>query len=386
MAASDSFAALSRHSRRGVSPTLGSDGPAGSMAAPMSIGAVDDQTDSPGIPFPPVARNAFAGLHRGTMGEDEAPAPRAYEQESSPFAGLERGGPTLPERAARKDVNAIKVVTRLVQGMAFKPGSSAPSSVKSAALREQLIEVHRHAQTLAQAAAPQEAHRAWVVRQCSEAVADLVARRNERGDQAGLPAQLVDGVCEVLRGAAQDGELSQALDGLQASQYVEATDASVARDRLSVSLAAAIWELHERVLDGGCLHGMTSVQLVQALSEGMVRTASAATIQIASRDMQTAHLQGSIRRLGALIGAEYSSRTKAIVAWIEGDGVDQQGRLERERAAQHKFRSEVLPEILSDARKNFIAIEKLAPKLLEEARLEQQARSSEGRADAPHGD
>lgn len=433
MAGSDSFAALSRHSKRGVSPTVKSSisADADAMAPAMTIGAVDEviggvddysfvppeyanrgkskdniepnvsqeeptsqeeQTDSTSqlnslerLSPNPLIKNPFEKLARAST-EDLPFSQRVYPDSiaPSPFAGLERNPPNGNERAARKDIHAIKVVTRLIQGISFNPGSNAPNSVKSATLRDQLILVHRLACEIALAAAPEEAHRPWVMAQCSEAVADLVARRSElsedKDDNDTLIQKQVKAVVRIFQAASSNTEIAAALDGLSANHYVEATDPSIVRDRLSVSIAAATWDLHEKVVDSGFSFGIDSIQMVEILTDGLIQNASKSTINLSSMDMQTAHLQGSIRRLCGLIAAEYVSRAKTMISWIE-DG-RRHGDDTRTGRATNSFKSEILPELLSNAQKNFVAIEKIAPRLLAEVFQETNSKGNKQNPDS----
>lgn len=401
MASYDSFASLSRTSKRGVSPTSGSSHD-GSMAAPLSIGAVDDPqsteshsadllVNTPNQPMTtlpdsqnPLSTGSFHGMSRAAN-EDAKPVQRSYTEapDRSAFAGLTRENgmasrDSTPQRSARRDIHAIKVVTRLIQGISFNPGSKASNNVKSSTLRDQLVEVHRLAGDLAEAAAPEESSQSWVLAQCSEVVADLIARHSERfGAETADSAwpefvnQQVQAVNQMLRSSETDAELARALTGLSQSQYVQATDTTIARDRLSVSVAAATWDLHEKVVESGFLFGLSSIEIVESLSAGLVKAASETNIQIPSLDMQTSHLQGSIRRLAGLIGAEYASRAKKLLHWINEGGQPD----EKRAASANASYPGLLREIQSVARKNFYSIEKIAPKLIEETYQEHGSRS-----------
>lgn len=383
MANSSSFAALARQSKRGVVPTLGTEldavGGVG-IASPMSIGAVDDD----GPVASPIARNPFSQLKRGTI-ESETPAPRTYEPPASAFSGLVTAGSAASDHALRKDIYAVKVVTTLVQGIAFAPGSTSPDKVKTAALRDQLVQVHRLAEQLAKATADgSNPVRPWMISQCSEVVAGVIARSSERNSgKVGadrLASAQVDAVVAVLHNAQSDQTLALALDAMSNNEYQPVKDIHDVRDRVVVSIAAATWDLSDRISESGFLYGQDLVDLVEALSKDMVKVASDSNVAISNVDMQTAHLQGSIRRLASLIGAEYASRTKRVVRWIE-EGVAE-GDLGREAKANASFTKDILPEILTNARRNFVSIEKFAPKLIEDAR---QVTANSERPASPKG-
>lgn len=436
MASGNSFASLSRHSKRGVSPTEGAPqiGPGidQKMAASLSIGAVDDDVlddmvniksatlVAPVKTIPPVqndnavgsasgpaqtygfspVKNSFSGLKRSTISEiDMEPGRREYGPAASAFSHLERGGAstemgkpsTFATKSARNDMHAIKVVTRLVQGIAFKPGSQASNAVKSAALRDQLVSVHHLAAQLAEAAAPNQDHSNWVLAHCSEAVAELVARHNEKFADAldvngksiclDRTAELINVVSQALSKAQSDPELGAALDALENNGYVRVTesDPGVIRDRLNVSLSGALWDIYEKVSESGFTYGLEVPEMLEHLSSSIVKSAKEINISIASVDMQVSHLQGSIRRFSGLIGAEYVAKTKRVLDWMQAD------KAQREKTACDNFLKEILPEIIGNARKNFFAIEKIAPKLLDDSRQESQAMSARFGGDSPAG-
>lgn len=406
MADSNSFSALARTSKRGVSLTSGSN-LTNELTPSMSIGAVDDylidsvphegRASSFGL-VTPIQRDPFAELVRGSG--DDTPINRDYPQStpSSPFDGLSRDGVDVrQEQSARNDIHAIKVVTRLIEGISFNPGSKAPDGVKSATLRDQLVQVHLFAQQIAQAAEPDRLNRTWVIAQCSEAVAELIAHRSEqlgmnnrlKNAESSSPTNFNDvkdqvaAVCHVLQSAQTSSSVMQALDGLAQSRYVEATDSSIVRDRLSVSIASATWALHEKVLSSGFLYGLEPIQVIELLTAGMVSAAAESNISISSIDMRTAHLQGSIKRLSGLIAVEYLSKSQKVVQWID-DGI-LVGENDRSSRANESFKTEILPEILMNARRNFIAIEKIAPKLLEQASIEMASLNSRIRSEFPNG-
>jgi hypothetical protein len=375
MANGSSFASLSRKSKRGSFGTAGTDLP----EAGVPIGSVDDTPpgDEPPATMPH-APYRFSGLARRA---DESPAaPREYEQ--SQFASLSgHGSGADGTRAARHDVHAVKLVTRLVQGIAYKPGSAAADNIKSHTLREMLLQVHRLSGELAHAVAPEAAHKPWVKAQCAEQLAELIARRNEE-DQFGEPLDVeraVQVVSEVMQCAEADDEVAAALDVLRENKYVEAVGDVIANDRVSVSLASATWDLFDKVTsprlgrgDFRFSYGREPAEVVGALSKHMLLIALEMNIRIASLDMRTAHLQGSIRRVGGLLGAEYVSRTRKVMNWIGEDGIDDAEFDRRNASARSSFDTTILPEIVFFARRSFIAIEQLAPRLLEETQHEQQ--------------
>lgn len=379
MANGGSFSALTRQARKGVSPTAGAE----QVESPCAIGSVDD-SPSPsaqhGVRSPTGAVD-FSSLVRS---EPVPVAGREYSERQFEILS-DRGNGTQRSREARRDVAAVKVVTRLVQGIAFKPGVAASDRVKSAALRDQLVQVHELASQVAGAAEPQGAHKGWVQGLCAEAIADLIARRNEL-DTFDEPLDLsaaVRAVCEVLEASQDDTMLGRALEVLKAARYHEATDQPTADDRIKVSLSAAVWDLFDKVTDPRLgsgdfrfTYGKDPAEIVRLLTHDMLAAAQKVTISIASLDLRTAHLQGSLRRLAALIGAEYVARTRAVMNWIAEDGLSDAEFARRSSEACQDFECGMRPAIMKAATRTFFTVEKLAPELI---------RESEARAERPVG-
>lgn len=414
MAGDNSFPSLSRHSKRGISPTYGAsiDQSTSDIAPSMSIGAVDElsfldgpSSSPPVIPFStnadnfqkknpyPVNRKNPDQSKSSVSVDDEEILPRSYvekEEVKSPFP------PNLKNRSsddfldlsssqtAKRDIHAVKVVTKLVQGISFSPGSNASGQIKSSALRDQLVQVNRIARDITRVISVKDQNTGWLIAQCAEVVSDLVAKRSERiglselenstssqsdsqplrtDPPVSIEAQ-VEAISDIFLKIDSDDDLSLSIDAMSGNFYLEASNSDIMKDRLSVSIAAATWDIHDRVVESGFLFGMKAIEVVGLLTTGLVKAASETSIQILSPDMKTAHLQGSIRRLAGLIGAEYTVRARRHGLWVKEGG--ESGDTTREAASTQKFKNMMLAEIVLSARKNFYSIEKIAPKLMDE--------------------
>lgn len=364
MAHGNGFASLSRMARKGATPTEGAPGAVSTdMAAPMSIGAVED--DVPVVPErPPVRRSAFAAVSRKTMPASEEPVARDYTGGTTGFASLQSD--ETKAKAVRRDVHAVKLLTRLAQAIAFKPGTAAPGKVKAEALRDLLLKVHRMAGRIAQAAMPEEANARWVHAHCSEQVAELVARRIEAGP-AGEHAdvdQTVDAACQVIRSAAVDQEVAAAVDAVEQNRYVESTHEQITRDRLTVSITLATGDVYDAVAKHGWSYGRAPIAITEQLTQGLLAAAREVSIHQMDVDQQVTHLQGSVRRMANLVAAEYSAETLRLKEWIEASA-DERQRQERMAGAGQAFDEEVLPTVLANAKSTLTLIERSAPRMLD---------------------
>ena len=324
--------------------------------------------------------SAFSGLSAlaASRSIPEAPRGREYVEPTGGLAALERKGPNSGvERSARKDVHAVKIVTRLVRAIAFRPGSDANPRVKTEVLSTMLGEVHRAASAVAIAAAPLDAHRGWVQAMCAEAMAELVAARSEN-DTFGEPLdidQAVSAIKNVFETSDSTEMVAEAIANMMTdSGYVEATSEAIAVDKVRVSIGLASWDLFDNVVHPRLgveafryTYAHKPEEIVALLVEETVRIAREMNIRTSSLDSRTMHLQGSIRRVAALIGSEYVNRTRQIMNWI-GENDTEEEYQRRNVEAQESLKTVVIPQVVALARHNFIAIEQIAPQLLEESK------------------
>jgi hypothetical protein len=336
---------------------------------------VDDEVDPVIIPGL-VKKNPFIALTkegREEISQMEHLQARSYKEpvSSSPFAHLSKEESSRAvNRSARNDIHAVKVVTKLVQGIAHNPGSGASTSVKSTLLRDQLVLVGYLSRELAESCAPNEGHKPWVLAQFSDAVAEMISKATERSrgiefeKAADVARQCTSVACEVMEMSRKDAQLAAVFDTLQNSRYVAAQDSATAKQRIMVSMSSAMWDLHEKISEVGFIYGSSMASVIQDLSRDVLKTAMDASIEIDNLDMKTSHIQGSVRRYAGLLGAEYCARARNIQEWIKDGALE--GDATRERKASEMFSKEILPQVLASARKNFLSVERVAVKMMED--------------------
>jgi hypothetical protein len=307
-----------------------------------------------------------------------ADAPRNYEAAPNAFSrfAVETGAAQVAE--ARRDVHAVKVVVKLVAGIAFEPGSNASPADKIAALNERMDEMLRLARELAEQVSPGNQSN-WVVGQCCEAVADMIGKGCERvGAFQDVPAA-VRAVGEAIAAAGMDERVAEIVDELSHARYKPADDRDTAQARLMVSTASAVWDVFERVSSATILgqpyfFGRSALEITEALTASLHTTASERAITIADVDMQVSHFQGSIRRLATLIGAEYCAHVARVDAWVKQVAV---GEREARLAALPLRIDDIVAESVSVATVNFVAVESRASQLLGMSQAREQQRVNE---------
>lgn len=322
--------------------------------------------------------NPMAALVRR---QEMDPVSRSYQEtSSSPYSALvkDAGRPV----AAIRDVQAVKIVHQLVCGIALSPGSSAPKDVKAKVLRDQILQIHAAAVELAEAMGLDSSRNDWMVAQCAETLSAAVAH-HQLGRPAATGAQVeafINEARQLMAGAVsrRNEELADVVGALVHGRYrpVTSDDPAAADDRLRVSLAGAAGDLLDKVLSPSLMldgrtfsYGLDPARVVEMLSAELVATATKAAIDLNSIDMQIAHLQGSLRRVAALIGHEYVHMTLGMLAWVKEVGAGERAA-ERTRQAQDWLTKTGVAEIVSRAKASFLTVERIAPALLEQAKAD----------------
>ena len=384
--AGSSFAALSVMSRRGTSATQGAPGDGGAAVGKVPIGTIPDEPPArPAAPtsLPPRVSPAspFAKIVQTQAEAQEAASAREYRSSDSPLAAHIASTDREEHRRGRRDIHAVKTVARLVTAIARKPGSGMPNTVKSQHLASLLRSAGQAAQRIAASIATVDAHRPWVRAAATEAACTLVAAQweNDRDNEVRPVEVQLAAVEAVFRDAGTDGVLRETLDDLGTHGYVEATVPDVAQARVELSLRMAAWDLYSSVThpllgrgDFRYTYGRTPTQIVQRLLPEVVAIARQSAIRTDNLDLRTAHMQGSLRRIADLLGAEYVSRTRALMDWIADEKIDNDEYQRRLARGNERFEAGIAEDLIEWTRTNFLAIEAMAPSLLDDAMADEQ--------------
>jgi hypothetical protein len=287
----------------------------------------------------------------------------------SPFAAL------AAESSSRRNLNALKVLARLVAAIARRPGSNAPQALKAESLAQLITKVQQSAQRLALSVAPLDAHRGWVRASAFEAAASIVASQWESdpyGETAPLEIQ-IEALEAVFELARDNSALNAALEDFSHDAYAQATDETIAASRVELSTRLAAWDLYGHVtspvLGQGTYrftYGKKPAEVVALLMPHAVSIARESQARYVTLDVVTTHFQACIRRCADLLGAEYVSRTRALMNYIAQDGITDQEYQQRHAVGCRGLEETILPAVVDSARQNFLAIEALAGRGLEE--------------------
>jgi hypothetical protein len=268
---------------------------------------------------------------------------------------------------AKKGMAAAKVLTPLVASISFNPGFNGSQADRTRALTELLKEVHVTAEQTANKISevcsrdvPQ-----WMVTSLMQALSEVVATQWQRAGK--LESGLLAESMKIVFGDAQN--LAHLIENASQAAYHEVKSIDHARDRVTVSTVSAAWRIYDWVThqqlavdpkgDSPSVfftYGLEPMELVNKVLTKCVDEARAFLLDVGDPDLRVAHLQASIGRMTALVGAEYVTQTRNVMTWI-ANAPTPQAQEERAGMAQAQLETRILPHVFEWARQNFIRIE-----------------------------
>lgn len=285
---------------------------------------------------------------------------------------------TPAARQAKVSIAAAKALTPLVAAISFHPGSRSELAEKSKALADLVTQVQAAATDVAIAIGPNVASNDWARGQLMMAISSVAAQQWEKTGAANISDI---GSCMGMAFREPSPELQSALDGFeQGEKYVEANSSENYKARLSVTVCSAFWDLHDWIThkslqlnapdSTGTMpsrffsYGLPISDVLEALMKRIIDEARGFELLISSSDLKLAHLQGTIRRLTQIAGAEYVTQTVAIHQWVNDSANDVEHQ-KRMTQVKNQFESHLVPRVMEWARANFAAIETRAIAMLE---------------------
>jgi hypothetical protein len=391
---------IMRSLRSGVAPTAGSRFAAPAAAQAQATAKINLDSGHPAASSPAVAgaapevagagesialpnprpeigapKSRFGKLTAKPANPDEEVGPAVVEPAAGGrFGSLVDHDRSVAAKGARINMAAVKALTPLVASISFFPGASAEPTMKSSALANLIVKVQKAASDIVLAMGPTTSNVDWARGQVMQELAKIAAKQWETSGRVDLESAVTQ-MMAVLR--TPSVELQSALDSYAgADAYMEARTPDVAKARLSVSVSSAAWELYDwmtreslRLKDQPSKvfsYDRPIDDVVELVLGRVIDEARGMQIQVNSADLQLSHLQGSIRRLVQLAGAEYVTQTNAIIAWIDSSDIESAERDRRLSAAVEQFETHVVPRIMEYVHVNFAGIEHRARKLMEE--------------------
>ena len=303
-------------------------------------------------------------------------------------------------KTARVSMSAVKALTPLVAAISFKPGSNVELAAKSSALAELVRKVQLATTDVTMAMGPYFANSDWARGRVMVTMAEVAAKQWEKHGRVDI--QDIGG---CMSGAFRNPspELLSALQSFENSdQYVEANNEQIAKARLATTVCAAAWEIHDWVtheklqvqdmpssISGQTLTAPSRVfsydlqvgEVVEVLLSRVIDEARGFELQIQDADMRLAHLQGTIRRLTQIVGAEYVTQTSSIQQWVSA-APDESEYDRRRNQAREQFVSDVVPRVMEWAHQNFASVEHRAQRMLDV--LKQDNGNGESNRDTSH--
>lgn len=356
-----------------------SDAPIGTAQKDSAVD-VDEQTSVVPPAKAPLTKSSRAERFGGGTSMDKVLPTSANADASSdrPWAKHVAQENTAVAITVKRGMAAAKVLTPLVAAVSFNPKSDGSPPERAKALSEMLVSVHKAAVSTAEAVSEVvgEDVPSWMVTSFMGALSTSVAKQWEVTGSAD-PSALSGSMLQMFRSNSE--AMKKMIVDASDDAYQEVTSRDVARDRISVSIVSAGWELYDwishRSLSIEQSGGMPSQfysydrdidEIVKMMLTRCVDEARALVVQVESADLRTAHLQQSIRRMANLVGAEYVTQTRGVMNWIGEENISDEEFIARRHGASAQLTTRILPHIFEWARKNFLRIELGALKAIED--------------------
>ncbi len=267
----------------------------------------------------------------------------------------------------KRSMAAAKVLTPLVASISFNPGFDGSQAERTQTLTTLLKEVHSTAEQTAMKISeafgrdvPQ-----WMVTQLMQALSEAVASQWQRSGT--LQSSVLADAMKVIFSDTEN--LSGLIENTSLAAYQEVKSFDVARDRVTTSTVSAAWRIYDWVthpqlaVDPSGIspsvfftYGMEPMDLVNKILTRCVDEARAFLLEVGDPDLRVSHLQASIARMSALVGAEYVTQTRHVMTWIS-EGATPEVQDERRALAQAQLETRILPHVFEWARQNFVRIE-----------------------------
>lgn len=301
----------------------------------------------------------------------ESPASAAPAPADREF--MDRVKKSAPSDSDVKRVLAgAKVLTPLIATVVLHGGWEGTSQQRQATLLQLVTAAKSVAEEVAQTLEEQVGRPApqWVLTQFMATVCEELAKYVQATKEVPDREQIehfTQGL-KVLLLEANTG-LRDAIDVASNDAYREARTCDDGRARLHVTLSACAWRMNEWVTHKRLSvtddekqptrfwsYGQEPGEISKLLLREAIDQASAFMLASESFDLRVAHLQATTRRFADLIGAEYVSRTRAVMNWMAEAPTDEEF-VRRKRQAISKFPTDTLRAIVEHARNAFAYIE-----------------------------
>jgi hypothetical protein len=191
---------------------------------------------------------------------------------------------------------AMRTLTVLLCAVYARPGSSAKELERMQALATLSERSQSLGRVLAQAVGDDVDRNRYVQAVAMEAAVALAAREWADGREVRWE--------ELIVSSADRPEIGAAAQAMAASVYRPVQTEADAQDRVRISLHAAFWQLYELGQDIDGITPVTAASIISDVSEYLREHEK----PVSHPDLQTAWVQGSVRRMTDLVCAEMKAR------------------------------------------------------------------------------
>jgi hypothetical protein len=237
-------------------------------------------------------------------------------------------------KRARKQMSAMKTLTRLLEAVFTRPGSIASDAERMHALKTLSTRAMDLGSVVARVAGD-DADRSQYIRAMSmDAAVSLVCKSWEQGREINWET--------LIEAADNTPEVSQAAEMLSHAVYSPVVTRQDAADRLAISMHAAFWQVYSL---GDTVNGITPRVAAEAIRD-CANYLQARDKFVSDNDLHVSWMQSSVRRMVDLFCAEMKARFSNAEAPTAGD----------------------IEAVLSVVRSGFEGVENYAQNILEKPR------------------
>jgi hypothetical protein len=197
---------------------------------------------------------------------------------------------------ARREMAAMKTLTRLLEAVFTRPGSTASDGERMAALSTLSNQAFELGTVVARIAGDDAERSRYVRAMAMDAAVGLVCKSWEQGREIDWPS--------IIEATANTPEIELAANELSQIGYLPVQTAQDASERLSISMHAAFWQVYSL---GDAVNGITP-RIAAEIVRDCASYLQARQRFVSNNDLHVSWMQGSIRRLSDLVCAEMRAR------------------------------------------------------------------------------
>lgn len=271
-----------------------------STSFPAEPGVFEPRVASGFPEFAPHLVQAAAAQAVAVEGQETLKTEPAADARSFKMSALDRlrvqSSSASNSGVVRKEMAAMRTLTRLLEAIYTRPGSSASDDERMSALATLSTQAMDLGTVVARVAGEDADRSRYIRAMAMEAAVGLVCRSWETGAEVNW--------AKLIELSSDSSEISDAANAMAHAVYRPVVSQADVADRLTISAHSAFWQVYGL---GESVNGMTP-KVAAEIVRDCLKYLQERDKFIADNDMHVTWLQGSIRRLTDLVCAEMRAR------------------------------------------------------------------------------